>query len=393
MSGGWREISVVCRKELLDGARDRRSIMSALIAPLLWPLMIVLIFNTLAGQRRKSENLKVPIVGASGAPALVDWLRQQQGIEIEEGPENPLEAVREGRADFVVVIPDGFADDFAQARPAEVRLVIDRSERDARASVARIERLIEQYSRQVAVLRLIAHGVSPSVVRPIESKHIEVSSSQKRAAMVLTFIPMFLVLAAFIGSMQIAIDATAGERERGSLEQLLINPVERLWIVAGKWLACVAFSLASVALTFTTLWLALRQVSFEQLGLRFQMGTPEVLGLLCAVAPTAFLSSSLQMYVATFARSFKEAQTYVSLLLFLPMTPAMLATFSVLEPAPWMYPIPLLGQHVLLTDVLAREVGSAVPFLTAFVSGLAASLAVVVLTARLFRREKIIFGR
>ncbi len=383
---------VVFRKELVDGIRDRRSVMSALIPPLMWPLMIWLMLNFAAEKRRKADEIRIPIVGADYAEPFVDWLKQQRGVEVVEGPEDPYTAVREGDEKFVVVIPEDYNKLFAQAKPVEVELVLDGSDNDATPFVRRARRLIQAYGQQIGMLRLVARGVSPAVASPIRIDEIEVSSAQERAAMVMAFLPMFLVLAAFVGGMQIAIDTTAGERERGSLEPLLVNPAPRLAIVAGKWLASVVFACVSVGLTFFLLLRALERVPLEALGLRFELGAPEIGAALAAVLPLALLASGVQILVASFARSYKEAQTYVSFLMFVPMAPAFAVMFSGIDPQPWMAPIPLLGQHVLLTEALKGEPASPAAYLAAGASVAVAAWLCLLVTTRLFRREKIIFG-
>ncbi len=384
---------VVFRKELIDGVRDRRSIMSAVIAPVVWPLMIGVMLNVMADKQRLADNIKVPVVGAEHAPALIDWMEQQRGIEIVDGPEEPHVEVREGEFDFVVVIPEDFGEHFSRSKTAEVKMIIDGSERDAQPVVRRVRRLIQGYGEQIAVLRLIARGVSPAVAAPVRIDEVEVSSAQKRAAMVLSFLPMMVVLAVFIGGMQIAIDSTAGERERGSLEPLLVNPAPRFSFVAGKCLASVVFAWASVALTFALLVMVLERAPLQGLGMWFELGPREIVGVLAAVLPLGFFASAVQMWVATFARSYKEAQTYVSFLMFLPMVPALVLILSPVEPAAWMIPIPLVDQHVLVTEALEGGVMSPLSFAAAGLSAAGAALLFLLFTTRLFRREKIIFGR
>ena len=385
--------SIVFRKELVDGIRDRRSVMSALLPPLMWPLMILVMMNFIAEKRRKADDIKMPIVGAQHAETLVDWLKQQRGVEVVDGPEDPYEAVREGDENFVVVIPEDYNELFAQSKPVEIELVIDRSDDDAGAFVRRARGLLTGYGREIGMLRLVARGVSPLVASPIRIDEVDVSSSQQRAAMVMAFLPLFLVLAAFVGGMQIAIDTTAGERERGSLEPLLVNPAPRMSLVAGKWLASVIFAWFSVLLTFFLLIKALERAPLEALGLRFALHASEIGGVIAAVLPLAFLASGSQILVASFARSYKEAQTYVSFLMFVPMLPVFLMMFSPVGPKPWMAPIPLLGQHVLIKQAMEGEPASLLAYLGAALSVVLGGLICVAVTTRLFRQEKIIFGR
>ena len=284
----WGAVWAVLRKELVDGIRDRRSVMSALIPPLMWPLMIVLMLNFIAEKRRQADDIELPIVGPSHAETLVDWLKQQRGVEVVDGPQDPYTAVRDGDVKFVIVIPEDYNELFAQSKAVEVELVIDRSDDDAGVFVRRARRLLSAYSGQIGMLRLVARGVSPAVAAPIRIDEVDVSSAQQRAAMVMAFLPMFLVLATFVGGMNIAIDTTAGERERGSLEPLLVNPAPRKSIVAGKWLASVVFAWVSVLLTFVLLQQAMERAPLESLGLRFQLDAGDVGALLAAVIPLAF---------------------------------------------------------------------------------------------------------
>ena len=385
-------LQVVFRKEMLDGLRDRRSLMSVCISALIGPLLVGFMFNRMAERQREAQDIRIPVVGAERAPALIDWLEQQDGVEIVDGPQDAEEAVRERDEDVVVIIDDEFRKDFSEARPAQVKLVADGSRQTAQPKVRRVRRLIERYSQQIAVLRLIVRGVSPAIATPIRVEDIEVSSSQQRAARLLNFIPLFVVLAAFAGGMQIATDTTAGERERGSLESLLINPVPRESIVIGKWMAAVVFSACSVALTFFLCLGVLQRIPLNEFGIRFAIGPLEILGVLGATLPLALLATGLQIFIATFARSFKEAQSYLGMLIVLPMLPGMLSMLYPLGNQPWMIPIPILGQHVLLADVLGGKTPELVWFGVAGLSALVAGLVCVYLTTRLFHKEKIIFG-
>ena len=386
-------LQVVFRKEMLDAIRDRRSLMSVCISALIGPLLMGFMFNRLAERQREAQDIQIPVVGAERAPALIDWLEQQDGVEIVEGPQDAEEAVRERDEDVVVIIGDEFGKDFSEARPARVKLVADGSRQTAQPKVRRVRRLIQRYSQEIAVLRLIVRGVSPAIATPIRVEDIEVSSSQQRAATLLNFIPLFVVLAAFAGGMQIATDTTAGERERGSLESLLVNPVPRESIVIGKWLAAVVFAACSVALTFFLCLAVLQRIPLNEFGIRFSIGPLEILGVLGATLPLALLATGLQIFIATFARSFKEAQSYLGMLIILPMLPGILSVLYPLSNQPWMIPIPILGQHVLLADVLGGKSPDLIWFAVAGLSALVAGLVCVYMTTRLFHKEKIIFGR
>ena len=384
---------VVFRKEIKSWARDRRSIISVLVGSLFGPLIIAFMFNTMANRQRQVEDVKIPVVGIEHAPALVDWLRQQPGIEVVAGPADAEEAVRGKRDDVVVVIPKNFADQFRASKPARIRLVSDSSSQSARPRLQRIRGLFQRYNSEIASLRLIGRGISPVVASPLQLEDVEVSSAQQRAAQILSFIPLFIMMAAFTGAMQISTDSTAGERERGSLEALLINPAPRGAIAAGKWLAGTATSMLSVIITGALLHAIFEYIPLQDLGLRFRLGMPQFLGMLGAVLPLCPFVVALQMYLATFAKSFKEAQSYLSLLMMVQMVPGFLATMYPLSSKVWMYFVPWVGQQVLLTDVLGGKPPSVLFFVAAALLNLVIAAVAVQGTTALLQREKIIFGR
>lgn len=384
---------VVCRKELVDWSRDRRSIITLLVSSLLAPVMIGFMFNSLASRQRQVEDVTVPVVGAAHAPALVEWLRQQPGITIADGPADAEEAVRSRREDVIVVIPEHFAKQFAASKPAQIRLVADSSSQNARPKVQRVRALFQRYSSEIGSLRLIARGVSPVVAAPVQVEDVEVSSAQQRAAMILGFIPLFVMITAFTGAMQIATDSTAGERERGSIEALLVNPAPRGAIAAGKWIAGTATALLAVLFTGGLLFALFQYIPLQDLGLRFQLGVPQLAGTLAAVLPLVPLIVALQMYVATFAKSFKEAQSYLSFLMMAQMVPGMMATMNTMTTKAWMYYIPWLGQQSLMTDVLGNKPIHPAVFVVVAITNIALAIVMVRLTSGLLMREKIIFGR
>lgn len=385
-------VLAVLKKELIDGLRDRRSMMSAIIFPMIGPLLISFMFNTVTERQRESQDVEIPIVGAERAPGLVDWI-ERRGYQVVAGPLDPEAAVREGTVDFVLIVPEDFADDLAQARTAEIELVRDGTKKDVGASIGRARNLVESYSRTMGRLRLIARGISPQLGQPISVETVDIASERQRAAHFMVFIPMYLILAAFITGMNLAVDTTAGERERNSLEPLLVNPVSRLSLLLGKWLSAVVFSCAGVVLTMTSLVLAMRRVSWQELGIQLNLGAPEIAGVLLATLPLAFFASGAQVLVASFARSFKEAQTYISLMIIVPMAPSVIAQIYSLGNEWWMAPIPVLGQQVLMTEVVSGEPVSLLSYAATGLSSLVLGLLCVWITARLFTRENVVFGR
>jgi len=388
-----RQMAIVMRKELKDSLRDRRALWSIVFSVLIGPVLIVFMMNRVADRQREAEHVKIPVVGAEHAPALIAWLRQQSGVEVVRGPDRPEDAVRHQEEEVVVIIPKTFPQKFSQSRPAPLSIVADTSRNDARPTIERVRRLLDQYSAEIGSLRLIMRGISPAAARPLDVENIEVSTAQQRAARILTFIPMFIIMAGFVGGMQIATDSTAGERERGSLEPLLVNPAPRMVFVAGKWLAAALAAMASTLLTTVLCANLPRFLPLDDMGIRFRIGSEHMGGIMAAAFPLCLLSSALQSSVATLARSFKEAQSYMGILILLPMIPGVMGALYPLGNAPWMYTVPMLGPYVLLTNVLGGQPLGTGVFLTAGAVSLGAAAILVRLTAYLFSSERIIFSR
>ena len=383
-----RLVWIVLTKELRDGMRDRRSILSVVISAALAPVLLGGMFTVMAGRGRDAEEIKLPVAGVEYAPAFIDWLKQQTGVEIVAAPADPEQAVRDRKEDVVLIVGKDFSKNMARAIPASVRLVSDSTRDSAKRKVDRARKLVTTYSGQLAALRLIARGVAPSVALPVQVEEVEVSSAQERLATLLNILPLLLVLAALTGGMQIAIDTTAGERERGSLEPLLLNPVSLWDLVFGKWLAICAFSLAGVVLT---LLVALAVLYATPLNAR--MHASALLWMLVVAAPLVPLAAGIDLLICTFAQTPKEGNSYLGVVLLAPMLTGMLAEFFPVRLTAAVAAVPLLGQQRMLSALTRGEIPHiawlALSAACAVVLGVAALLG----TARLLRYEKVVFGR
>ena len=386
------QVRAVWRKELVDALRDRRSLMSALLYPVLMPLMIVLMFGAVVRMEGGDRPLEVPVAGREHAPNLIAYL-EQRGVTVLDPPADPEAAVQAGDVDLVLIIDEEYGERFRAVEPAPVRIVHDSSQTASRTGIGRLRALLREYAGQVAALRLLARGVSPDVTRALRVDDLDLATPAETAARVFAMLPMFLILSAFIGALNVAIDTTAGERERNSLEPLLVNPVSRGALATGKWLTTSVFGVAAAVLTLVMFLLMMPFVPLEQLDVQLSLGGRQLLLMSAITVPMALMASSLQMFVATFARSFKEAQTYVSIMIFVPMIPGVVTQIYPLQPADWMMLVPALSHQLLLIDVMGGEGVGALSVSTSALSTTLLALLFLALTARLLEQEKIIFGR
>lgn len=387
------QLRAVFDKELTDALRDRRALLSALAFPLLGPLLLGGMFtgmqHTLSSDG--DDDLRLPVAGQAHAPGLLAYLREN-GVVIIDAPDDPEQSVRRGDHDVILAIDAQYSDDFSTASGASVNLFVDRSRTTAAGVTRRVRRLVDTFGGRIGSFRLLARGISPQVLAPISVHEVDLATPRKHSANLLHMLGLFVILSMFVGGMQVAIDATAGERERGSLEALLLNPVPPLTLVVGKWLVALTFAVTSGALTLTLTAIIMPLVPIESLGLSFQIGFGDALAIAAVMLPFAPLAAASQVLVATFARSFKEAQTYLSLLLFVPMAPGLAAQVMGIRSAWWMMPVPALGQQVLIGDLLRGDTVSVTQVVVAGVSCGILAWVCLRATARLFAREGIIFA-
>jgi sodium transport system permease protein len=388
-----RKAFIVYRKELRDHLRDRRSLVTALLVPLIGPAMLMGLFSARASWTRDDRPLQIPTVGARDAPTLVQFLERYQA-EIVTAPADYEAQVRDGKLDVVLVVPPDYRVDFRAGRSATVQLVVDSSRYKSLGPVNRVRRLLQEYSRQVGGMRLVARGIDPQVARPLNVEDMDLATVEKSAATLLGMMPVFVLMAVLMGGMNVAIDATAGERERGSLEPLLLNAVRVGDIVMGKWLAASSVSALSLAVSVAALRFALARMPLQDLGVRARLGPAEILGFALAALPLALAAPALQMLLAVFARSYKEAQTYLNLVMLLPMIPSFVVSLSpAFKPQPWMMLVPSLGQSLLMEGVMRGEVPRAGAFVLAAIGCLAVAASCLGAMARLLASERIVYGR
>jgi len=386
-----RSILVVFLKEVRENLRDRRTVLNTLLTgPLLAPVIFALIINGVVAREldKADKPLPVPVIGAAYAPNLIAALKQQN-IEIKNAPDDPERAVREMDADLVLRIPENFADSWRKGEPAQVELIYDASQRDAQGSVNRLRGALETYSQRTGALRLLSRGLSPAAMQPVVVADRDQSTAQTRSGTLFAMLPYFFILGAFIGGMALAIDTTAGERERQSLEPLLVNPVSRSRILIGKLAATSAFALTSVLLGIIAFSLVGRVLPTEKLGMTLEIGPHFALLTMVAMLPLVFLIATLQTLAAAFAKSFREAQTYLSLLMFVPAVPTMLLSLFPVKTETWMYAVPLMGQQITITRLMRGDAVTAEQLGLCFVCTAAAALLVYAVTAMIYRGERL----
>lgn len=387
-------IWLVFRKEFRENLRDRRSLITALIVgPVLMPVLFaaLLSIGIHHGRTQSTRPVHLAVAHARRAPHLLAFLHQYD-IRTADVETNRAGARRlvERLHRPLIYVSRAFGARLAAGRPAALRLYANESNRSEREALERVDRLLAAYGGEIAKLRLVARGLNPLLLTPIAVHPIDISTPQSRAVLALGGLGYVILLTMMMGGLYLAIDATAGERERGSLEPLLTSPVEREQLVYGKTLAAGAMMLVSLVLTVSGFDVMLQHVGLARLGMSVDLGPAGVAAIVLECLPLIPLGAALMTLVASFTRSYREAQTYVSLIVFIPTMPLMFASILGLRSSLPLMAVPFLGQQFLIMSVLRAEPLRVSYTLVSVGATLAAAAALVWLTGRLYRRERLL---
>ena len=388
-------IRTVFRKEVLENLRDRRVILSAfffgvLLAPAVFALTTTLASNRIV--RDQEQPLRLPVIGALQAPSLMRFLTEN-GAQIQPvaiAAEQAVAAVRSGEHDFVLIVPEQYVQRLQSGEPAPLELNVDTANSRAAGSTGRAQRLLEAYGSQLAALRLLVRGLSPEVIDPLKVRTVDVATPSGRSLLILGMMTYFCLMSMLVGGFYLAIDTTAGERERGSLEPLLALPVTRSQLLIGKMLATAAFMAASLLLTLVAFSIALKFVPLESLGMSANFGAGVVLAIFGVMVMFVPLGAGLMTLVASFTRSNREAQTWLSVVLLIPLAPIMLAVVNGTRPTAPLMAIPSLSQHLLATSLMRGDAIEPLHVVISILTTLAAGALFVWAAVRLYRREAIL---
>jgi sodium transport system permease protein len=386
-------ILTVAKKELTDHMRDKRTtLLVLLISIALGPLVLMGLGYFITNIEQKFEKKEVFVMGQQHSPELVNFM-QRQDITIKDPKPDFRELVKQGKHDAVLVIPENFSQKFVTGE-AKVELVYDDTRQDAgNAAISVLRGVMRSFNQEVAGQRLAARGVSTSILRPVEVQNTNLGTAAQRAVALLFIIPWITLIGCVTGCTSMAVDLGAGERERGSLEPLLMTPIAREALVLGKALAVSLYAFGIAILTMLGFALTLKfanlptitgviTLTFEQYAIFFLM--------IATFAPAMAL---LQILLSTYGRTFKEGQTYaayaIQLVALLPAV-AMLGQF---KDAMWQLFVPVLAQLMVITRILRGESVEAMHYLIPATINIAIFVVCVVMIARLLKQEKIIFGR
>lgn len=388
---------VVLRKELKDALRDKRAMRMAFLPPIYFVAIfvgLVIFAVNIANDKKVAGVNSIPVYveGEQNLPELVAWLREQ-GADIKPIESGAFQQVKDKKIDFALILSDEAKQKRAKGESAPVWLVYDGANQKLSSSIGFVRSQIYVWGSRVGAVNLMARGIAPDVGNPIQLREENIADEQKMSVYLLASVPLTLLLAAFIGSVGFSADMTAGERERRSLESLLITPAATFSIYLGKWLTSTLLTIVILIIQLLLLAIAFRFLPFNQLGLRVDVDYIDLIEIFWVLLPVVFFAVALQLSLSIFAKSFKDAQSLVAALVFIPM---LLNFYTMFNPGvfyEWWLWVPVLGQAVVIKEILLGGTIAAFAFWKFWFVAIAITVATFWLGIKQLRQPKIVYGQ
>ncbi len=379
MGRAW---TVYC-KELVDALRDRRTLLMVLLSSVaVGPLVLVLVSQLVSGIEKRAEARMVVVQGIEHAPTLANYIARQT-FTVTPAPADFERQLRDSKlADPVLVVPADFEALLARGEVPVVELMSSAGNQRAQTGSGRVLRLLRGFNQEQATLRLAVRGISPAALEAMQVEERDLANPATRAAQLATMVPFFVLMAVLYGALNAALDTTAGERERGSLEPLLMNPAPKMALVLGKWGAVASVGMLIAVLSCLSFLPGQWLLRSETLAALFQFGLREALLFIAVLLPLAGALSALLMAIAIRCKSFKEAQANATVVILGVSLLPLVTVFNQDGTAPWHLWVPALAQSTLMGRVLKGEALVAADVL---VSGVVCAALVVVALAYVTR--------
>lgn len=398
----------VAIKEIVSTLRDRRAIISSLVIPLIVLPAVMLGLPLLLGglfQREQTTVTDVGVKGLTDVPPALRSLLEAQNVRLT-AVTDPETAVRDGDVPVAFALPADFSAQVASGHGADLTLYSKPGNMKSELNAGKVRQAVSDFSRQLVSERLRAAGLDPGILDPVRVTAVDASSAAERSSGQLSWlIPFFIAIWTLTGGQMTAIDATAGEKERGTLEALLVTPIRRTEVVVGKFLATLTFGLSAALMAiigyvvggmilesvFKPRLAGQASAMLQVMGGSLDISLASVLLLFVSALLLSATIAALLLGITLFARSFKEAQSYVAPLSFLLILPAVGLQFKdLLGFGQTAYLVPFFNALLLMDDIV-KGTASAGHVLTTWLILLATIVVLLLFALRNFRREGVIF--
>lgn len=401
-----KHVWIVFKKEVRDIARDRRTLITNLLIPIiLMPLLFAFMGGGMSKMEEDIENITIALTAQSDTEEIRSLLENEvfdnyPNISLKESVEDPVEAIRQDDVRFVLEVESDYATFLEQGTPYTITVHYDQSDTKSISSFGILNQAIQEYSQKQVEHRLTAMNIDLQILQPVEIVPVNTADENTGGNfMIMMMLPMLAAVLIAVGGIPAATDLVAGEKERGTFEPLLTTQAGRMSILMGKYLTVTLFSFVSVIAQLIGVIIGgLISPGFFTMaeggaggGVRFFMPMGALLLSILTIIALGMVFSAVQLAISTFAKSFKEAQTYLSFLIFVAMIPSY-ATMM-MQPDDlqlYMFFVPLLNAIASLK----MSLGGVINY-TYLGIGLGTSLVYVILSlmlaAWMFNKEKYLF--
>lgn len=402
-----RLVKIVYFKELLEALRDRRTIISTILVPVLIFPLLIFGFGSLAAhsvQRVQKEGFTVMILGATNSPGLLAALRNTEGLNIIEPKPDYAERISNKKLRVALEIPTLFEKQlrefgtFGTNRPF-VKLYHYAGEMRSQFALRTLQKTLRDYSDTLVETRLTQSRLSKEMLKPFEIREQNVAAPEKVGGNLLGgVIPYIIIFLSFVGALTPAIDVTAGEKERGTIETILASPVSRMELATGKFLMVLTaslittmMSLTSFAVSFSLPFFAVREMSRSGPGsLHFDLSASAMAAVFVLVLPLAVMFAAILLAIALHAKSYKEAQSYTHPLMMVVILPAMAAMLPGLDLNLGLAFVPILNVSLISKEVLSGNY-QWVQVVVVLASSCLYAACALLATRSAFNRESVLF--
>ncbi|NRA54204.1 MAG: ABC transporter permease [Gammaproteobacteria bacterium] len=376
-------------KEFREAFRDRRAIFAGLFMIVMGPILMAGLMLFQIEQVTEVEPIYVEFNGSEHAPVLVDYLANKKILARADMPKDQREKWQ--NMPIKLTIPTDFSDKLAQGTGISLILNADFSHKNLMQPLRRIRSTIAGYSANIGNNRLLMRGIDPRIVNPITLNNQNTATRESKSGYIMGILVTFIMVSLFTASMTASIDTSAGERERHSLELILCQPVPTSLIVMSKVICVSVYGALAAILTMISMTLTMALLPLEKIGMSVVANPLTMLIIAIMILPLAYLAGIFQLFFAYRAKSFKEAQSYLSMLLTLPMLVAMAIALIPHKPQ-WLDYVPLAGQQLLIESLYKGEEVSLVAFISTGLVTLALAGLMTALLAKSLTSEKVILG-
>ena len=389
MNADFYQLKALVLKEYKEAFRDKRALMVALMMAFMAPVMIMVMSKIIIEKAIDEPPVYIKFTGAEHAPKLIDHLAKANLLSFADVP-NDDKAIWDER-NLTIEIPEDYVEYMSEGKPIKLHLQADFTDKAVKPPVRRINSAVREFSLSIGYKRLLLRGVDIRLLNPVKLVEQDTAEPNATFIFIAMMLGVYLMLAAFMSGLSVAIDSSAGERERNVLEMLLCQPVSTLKIVLAKLVGASTIAFIGVVLVLVLTSLSVGFVDLTKIGATFSLDMSTALFLMLLLLPICFLASALQLFVAFQTKSFKEAQSTVGMLIGIPAFIPFVV--SMMDDRPqWLNWLPIAGQSMIIENIFK---GVDVDWLAVFATSgvtIAITVALVLALAKKLQSEKVVMA-